>query len=80
VNAHWHLAYADEVVAEPVLWELANTFGLRTNIRRANVEEHLAWVIVEVSGERLGEARQWLQDKGVTVSDLPNGGGSPAPA
>jgi len=79
VNAHWHLTYADEVVAEPVLWELANTFGLRTNIRRANVEEHLAWVIVEVSGERLDDARRWLEQKGVTVNDLEIGG-SPAPA
>jgi uncharacterized protein (TIGR00268 family) len=70
-SAHWHLTYADEVVAEPVLWELNERFGLRTNIRRANVEEHLAWLIVEVSGERLDEARAWLTERGVTVADLP---------
>lgn len=69
-SARWHLTYADEVVAEPVLWELGERFGLRTNIRRANVEEHLAWVIVEVSGERLAEAREWLATRGVTVADL----------
>jgi ABC-type methionine transport system ATPase subunit len=71
VNAHWHLTYSDEVASEPVLWELAQRFGLHTNIRRANVEEHLAWVIVEVSGERLAEARDWLAERGVTVADLP---------
>lgn len=71
MNAHWHLAYSDDLVSEPVLWELAQRFGLHTNIRRANVEEHLAWVIVEVSGERVGEAREWLVERGITVEDLP---------
>ena len=71
MNAHWHLTYSDDLVSEPVLWELAQRFGLHTNIRRANVEEHLAWVIVEVSGERVDEARAWLVERGITVADLP---------
>lgn len=71
MNAHWHLAYPEDLVSEPVLWELSERFGLHTNIRRANVEEHLAWVIVEVRGERVDEARAWLASRGVQVSDLP---------
>lgn len=72
-SAHWHLTYADELVAEPVLWELGQKFGLRTNIRRANVEEHVGWVIVEVHGDdaALAAGRAWLADRGVTVADLP---------
>lgn len=70
MTARWHLTYSDELTSEPVLWELAQRFGLHTNIRRANVEEHLAWVIVEVSGERLDEARAWLVERGITVEDL----------
>jgi ABC-type methionine transport system ATPase subunit len=70
--AHWHLTYPDDLVSEPVLWELSQRFGLHTNIRRANVEEHLAWVIVEVTGPdgSLGEARDWLGERGVQVADL----------
>jgi len=71
MTAHWHLTYSDELASEPILWELHDRFGLRTNIRRANVEEHLAWVIVEVSGERLAEAREWLVKRGIAVEDLP---------
>ncbi|HWL34973.1 MAG TPA: NIL domain-containing protein [Frankiaceae bacterium] len=71
MNAHWHLTYPDDLVSEPVLWELGERFGLHTNIRRANVEEHLAWVIVEVRGERIEEARAWLGERGVDVADLP---------
>ena len=69
--AHWHLTYSDELAGEPVLWELSQRFGLHTNIRRANVEEHLAWVIVEVRGEQIDEAREWLTGRGITVEDLP---------
>ena len=71
MSEHWHLTYSDDLASEPVLWELAHRFGLRTNIRRANVEEHLAWVIVEVEGERLAEAREWLAGRGIAVEDLP---------
>ncbi len=69
-SARWHLTYSEDLVAEPVLWELSQRFGLHTNIRRANVEEHVGWVIVEVRGERLDEARQWLVGRGVQVADL----------
>ncbi|HEX8001985.1 MAG TPA: NIL domain-containing protein [Mycobacteriales bacterium] len=71
MTRHWHLTYSDDLVSEPVLWELAQRFGVHTNIRRANVEEHLAWVIVEVSGERVEEARAWLVARGIAVEDLP---------
>ena len=73
MTAHWHLTYPDDLVSEPILWELSQRFGVHTNIRRANVEEHLAWVIVEVRGERVDEARAWLESRGVAVADLPLG-------
>jgi L-aspartate semialdehyde sulfurtransferase ferredoxin len=71
-GAHWHLTFAEDLVSEPVLWELARTFDLPTNIRRANVEEHVGWVIVEVRGEpeTLAAAREWLVARGVAVTDL----------
>lgn len=70
MSAHWHLTFTADTLSEPVLWQLAHEYGLRTNIRRANVEEDLGWVIVEVSGDRLAEAREWLVSRGVQVADL----------
>ena len=74
-SAHWHLTYPEELVSEPVLWELAHRFGLRTNIRRANVEDDIGWVIVEVHGDpdQLAAGRAWLVGRGVAVADLPAG-------
>lgn len=76
-TAHWHLTFASpELVAEPVLWELGQRFGLRTNLRRANVEHQVGWVIVEVRGptRSLADARGWLVGLGVQVADLPDAG------
>ncbi len=72
MSAHWHLTYPEELVSEPLLWELAHRFGLQTNIRRANVEEDVGWVIVEVRGddEQLAAGRAWLVERGVQVADL----------
>lgn len=71
-SAHWHLTYPDDLVPEPVLWELAQRFGLVTNIRRANIEDTVAWAIVEVRGdpETLDAARGWLAERGVVVADI----------
>ena len=71
-TARWHLTYAEDLVSEPILWELAHQFGLVTNVRRANIEDTLGWVIVEVRGdpEQLAAGRAWLTERGVQVSDL----------
>ncbi len=71
-TARWHLTYSEELVSEPLLWELATQHGLVTNVRRANVEDTLGWVIVEVHGEpaALTEGREWLVGRGVQVADL----------
>ncbi|HVF19372.1 MAG TPA: NIL domain-containing protein [Mycobacteriales bacterium] len=71
-TARWHLTYSEELVSEPLLWELATQHGLVTNVRRANVEDTLGWVIVEVHGEpaALREGREFLTARGVQVAEL----------
>ncbi len=71
-SAHWHLTYPEQLVSEPLLWELATTHALVTNVRRANVEDAIGWVIVEVRGEpaALEAGRAFLVSRGVQVADL----------
>lgn len=73
MTARWHLTYPEDLVSEPLLWELGHTHGLVTNIRRANVEDGVGWVIVEVRGDddALRAGREWLTSKGVDVAELP---------
>ena len=72
MNVLWHLTFGESLVAEPVLWELAHDHGLVTNIRRANVEENLGWVILEVRGEpgAIAAGRDWLTARGVRVAEI----------
>lgn len=71
-EARWHLTYPQDLVAEPIVWSLGTEWGLVTNIKRADVRDHVAWVILDVRGEpaQLDAARAWLEDRGLHVSVL----------
>jgi hypothetical protein len=47
-------------------------FDLVTNIRRANIEEGHAWVILEIEGteESVAKAVTWLAEQGVQVDRI----------
>jgi ABC-type methionine transport system ATPase subunit len=71
-SARLHLTFPERLVAEPVLHRVASTFGLVTNIRRANLEEHGGWMIVEVEGEdrAIADAIVWLAEQGLDVDRI----------
>jgi hypothetical protein len=47
-------------------------FDVLPNIRRANVEDTVGWIVCEFAGEHdaVESAIAWLQDKGVQVDRL----------
>lgn len=57
---------------EPVIHTLGKRFDLVTNLRRANINERLAWVIIEVEGttDAIGDAIAWLAEQGIQVDRL----------
>lgn len=67
-----HLTFPEHLIDEPVIHTLGKDFGLVTNIRRANVDERFAWVILEVDGEPnvVEDAVRWLADRGVQVDRI----------
>ena len=71
-TSRWHLTYSKETVTEPIVWSLSTDLGLVTNIRRADVRDHVGWVILEVQGteEQLAAGRAWLEERGLHVADL----------
>ena len=71
-TARWHLTYSQETMSEPIVWALGAEHGLVTNIRRADVRDHIGWVILEGQGtdEQLEAGRRWLEERGLHVSDL----------
>ena len=66
------LTFAEHLIKEPLLGRLAKEFDVLPNIRRANVEEHIGWIVCELDGNEddVERAVVWLQEAGVQVDRL----------
>ena len=50
-NRRVKFTFSPSLVPQPVIWELGNKFPIVTNIRRAQVEEQVGWVVLELTGD-----------------------------
>ena len=66
------LIYPEDKIKEPILSKVCKTFDVDINIRKANVQEHIGWLELELIGteNEIERAVQWLQSQGVEVSPL----------
>ena len=66
------LIYPEEKIKEPILSKLCKAFDVDINIRKANVQENIGWLELEMTGKEseIENAIQWLQEQGVEVSPL----------
>jgi hypothetical protein len=64
--------FSEELVKEPVIWEVGKRFNIITNIRRADVTAQVAWTILELDGEpaEIDEALRWVEGKGVRIDPV----------
>jgi|YelNatPaOPRAMG01_1025707.scaffolds.fasta_scaffold02707_9 ABC-type methionine transport system ATPase subunit len=69
------LIYPPELVDKPIIWSLIREFSFIVNIRKAEVKEELAWLEVDLEGQREEIARgiEWLKSKGLKVEILEEG-------
>lgn len=65
-----HLTFPDTLIQEPLIYNLGKQFNIVTNIRRANVEDTVGWVILEISGEKevITAGTDYLKSLGVEVN------------
>ncbi|MGH9177351.1 MAG: NIL domain-containing protein [Acidimicrobiales bacterium] len=66
------LTFPEHLITEPVIARMVREHDVMPNIRRANVEETVGWIVCELAGERAAVegAIQWLRDVGVEVDRL----------
>jgi L-aspartate semialdehyde sulfurtransferase ferredoxin len=67
-----HLTFPEQLIKDPIIWRLGRQYDIITNIRRANVEESVGWIILEVEGaeEALDQGLHWMEEMGVQVDRL----------
>ena len=66
------LTFPEHLVRQPLLARMVREFDVMPNIRRANVEETVGWIVCELGGEdeAVERAIDWLKDLGVQVDRL----------
>ncbi len=64
--------FLQELIKEPIIWQLGRDFDLVTNIRRADVTEDRGWVVLELEGEmeEIERGVKWVVERGVRVDPV----------
>ena len=64
--------FPQELIREPIIYNLSHQFKVITNIRQADVTEHKGWVVLELEGEEKEneQAITWVTNKGVRVDPV----------
>ena len=72
--ARVRLTFPEKLIRDPLIYNLGRDFNLITNIRQANVDEHVGWVSLELEGEQqaIQDGLEWISNAGVKV-DLASG-------
>lgn len=66
------VSFPEQIVERPVVFELVKRFDIVPNIRRANVEDHSGWMILELAGPApaIDAALAYLDEIGCTVNRM----------
>lgn len=69
------LTFEEKLIKEPVIYNLGKKYDIVTNVRRANVETKIGWVVLEMdaSMESLQKGLEYLNEVGVIVEQLDGG-------
>ena len=71
-NVRVKITFPEHLIKQPIIARLVREFDVMPNIRRANVEEHVGWIVCELGGDDAAVERaiEWLHDLGVEVDRL----------
>jgi ABC-type methionine transport system ATPase subunit len=66
------VSFPEELVDRPMIYEIVKQFDVIPNLRRANVESHSGWMILELSGtpDARDAAIAYLAGLGCTVNRM----------
>jgi len=66
------LTFPEELIREPIIYNLAQQFNIVTNILRADVTEDRGWVVLELEGkdEEIEAGITWAISRGVRVEPI----------
>ena len=65
------LTFPESQVTEPVIYRIIKQYDVVPSIRRANIANHVGFLIIELTGEEesIKSAILYLEERGIKVSD-----------
>ena len=72
ISRRYHLDYPLNLLHVPVINQLIRRFNLTVNILRAQVDEQIGWLDVQINGSQdvVEQAISWLLEQGIEVTEL----------
>ncbi len=72
VKRHIMFTFPQDLIKEPIIYNLGQQFNVITNIRRADISEDKGWVVLELDGEEndIEQGITWVTSKGVRVDPI----------
>mgnify|MGYP003350042932 FL=1 len=66
------MSFPEELVDRPMVYEIIKRYDVVPSIRRANVEAHSGWTILEITGDpdRIADSVAYLEELGCTVNRM----------
>ncbi len=66
------LTFPQDLITEPILYNIGKKFNIVTNLFRANVTQDAGWVLLQLEGKvsDITDAMNWAKAKGVTVEQV----------
>lgn len=66
------LRFPKNLVQKPIIYHLGHKFKVVTNIRRANIDEDIGWMLLELDGEmeEIERAMEDLTKQGIKVDPI----------
>ena len=66
------LTFPEELIKEPIIYQMGHQFQVVTNIRMADVDERVGWVILELddTDDEIQRSLDWAEAKGVRVDPV----------
>ena len=66
---HLLLTFPETRATEPVIYHMVTDYQVIPNIRRAAIENHIGWMVIELDGapESIEAAKEYLRGQGISV-------------
>jgi ABC-type methionine transport system ATPase subunit len=64
--------FPQELIKDPIIYNLSQQFGVVTNIRRADISKDKGWVVMELEGKEddIEQGIAWVTGKGIRVDPV----------